>query len=244
MNLTDKIARCVDGLSGSTIIEIGPGPGGLTRSLLKTAKKVVVVEYDERAVRALADLATYYDSRLKVVQADALDTNLLELVPGESPAIVANLPYNIATPLLLGWIKQLSENSTCYKQMLLMFQKEVADRIIAKPGNKSYGRLSVMSQYYCNPSIEFVIPPSAFVPPPKVKSALVKFNLSEDLIDGVSFEALEKVTASAFGQRRKMVKTSLKEFAHYFEQCGISADMRAENITVKQYANLARLCSD
>lgn len=238
-NITDKIARQISDATGKTLIEIGPGPGGLTRSLLKTgAKKVVAVEFDARAVGALEGLKNVADGRLEIVHADALKTNLLELCHGPR-VIVANLPYNIATPLLTGWLKQIHDDQNAYDEMILMFQKEVADRIVTPAGSKGYGRLSVISQWICAPKKVFDLPASAFTPPPKVKSSIVKFfpkSLSED---APNFEAVEAVTQTAFGQRRKMIRSSLKAYLPAIEALSLDPEKRAENLSVGDFLKLA-----
>jgi len=239
-NITDKIARHAGDLSEKTVIEIGPGPGGLTRSLRKAgAKKVIAVEFDERAINALQDLKVASNGRLEIIHSDALKTNLLDLCE-EPRMIVANLPYNIATPLLIGWLQQIRENANAYDEMILMFQKEVGERITAKNGGKTYGRLSVMSQWLCETKKLFDLPPSAFTPPPKIKSSVVKFTpkILED--NAPDFENVEKVTAAAFGQRRKMIRSSLKDYHDILEHCGIDGNLRAENLSPEDFIRLAQ----
>lgn len=241
LNLTDKVARAAGDLSGVTVLEIGPGPGGLTRSLLRAgAKKVIAVEYDPRAVEALEALKTAAEDRLEVVQADALKTDLSSLVPGSPAKIVANLPYNIATPLLIGWLKEIREAPGKYQNLALMFQKEVAERLCARPGTKSYGRLSVLAQWLCDVDMAFDIPPSAFTPPPKVTSTVVQLYPKTLPVDSPDFAKMEKVTAAAFGQRRKMIRTTLKNYAEKLEALGISGELRAENLTIDHYIALAK----
>lgn len=240
-NITDKIVRAAGDLSGVTVIEIGPGPGGLTRSLLQSpARRVIAVEFDERAVRAVQDLTQYSAGRLEVVQGDALETDVPALAAAPR-AIVANLPYNIATPLLTGWLKQLRDDPGAFVSMTLMFQKEVARRIVAPSGGKAYGRLSVIAQWLCDVRKVFDLPPSAFTPPPKVSSSIVQFTPKALPADAPAFAAVEKVTAAAFGQRRKMVRTSLKDYAGHFESLGIAPEARAENLTVDDFVNLAAI---
>jgi 16S rRNA (adenine1518-N6/adenine1519-N6)-dimethyltransferase len=239
-NVTDKIAKLAGDLEDITVFEIGPGPGGLTRSLLKTnAKKIVAIEFDKRAVRALQDLKVHTEDRLEIIQGDALKTNLLELYPAPR-AIAANLPYNIATALLIGWLEQIRNGSGTYESMTLMFQKEVGERITAQVGTKAYGRLSVISQWLCDVKKVYDLPPSAFTPPPKVSSCVMKFTPKKLGRDAPSFEAVGKVTAAAFGQRRKMVRSSLKEFADRLEKLGIDPEKRAENLSVQHFINLAK----
>lgn len=240
LNITDKIAMLAGDLSGVNVFEIGPGPGGLTRSLLKTnAGKVTAIEFDARAVGALQGLKTAAGERLEIVQGDALKTDLTEL--GPSPrAVVANLPYNIATPLLTGWLEQVRGNPGAFKSFTLMFQKEVAERMAAPPGNKTYGRLSIITQWLCDVRIVYELPPSAFTPPPKVSSCVVR--LTPKKLEGQqpSFEEVEKATMAAFNQRRKMIRGSLKDYAHKFEALGIDETLRAENLSVQNFVDLAR----
>lgn len=238
-NVTDKIARCAGGLKGFHVIEVGPGPGGLTRSLLKAgAQKVTAIEFDPRAVGALKHLEEKAAGRLCVLKNDALRFDFMGLQP-RPLKIVANLPYNIATPLLVGWLKDLHECPGIYHSMTLMFQKEVAKRITAAPGNKDYGRLSVLSQWLCQARIMFDLSPAAFTPPPKVKSAIVHFIPKEFACEMPSFEVVEKITAAAFGQRRKMIRSSLSDYREFLEYVGISPDLRAENLSVEEFLKLA-----
>jgi 16S rRNA (adenine1518-N6/adenine1519-N6)-dimethyltransferase len=245
-NITDKIARAAaqpfgGTLAGVQLFEIGPGPGGLTRSLLKLgADKLRAVEFDDRAVRALQGLVAAADGRLEIIQGDAMKTDLaVYMEAGARYAIVANLPYNIATPLLVGWLGQIYECSDMYQSMTLMFQKEVAERIVAAPGTKAYGRLAVLSQWLCACKKMFDLPPNAFTPPPKVKSSIVQFIPRGDADHKCDFTALERVTAAAFGQRRKMVRSSLKDYLPALEALGIDSSLRAENLTVQNYIDIA-----
>ncbi len=241
LNITDKIARAAGDLTGVTVFEIGPGPGGLTRSLLKAgAKKVIAIEFDPRAVNALQELEEFAAGRLQIVQGDALDADLLTLAPTGERVIVANLPYNIATPLLIGWLRQIRDNESAFKTMILMFQREVADRIVGRPDAKTYGRLSVLAQWLCDVESLFSLPPQAFTPPPKVKSSIVRFSPKTLLPDAPEFSAIEAVTAAAFGQRRKMLRSSLKGYAAFFEGCGIDSHLRAENLPVGKFVDLAK----
>ncbi|MGB4107454.1 MAG: 16S rRNA (adenine(1518)-N(6)/adenine(1519)-N(6))-dimethyltransferase RsmA [Alphaproteobacteria bacterium] len=238
MNITDKIAREAGDLSGKTVFEIGPGPGGLTRSLIKSpAAKIIAVEFDPRAVAALQDLKS---ERVEIVQGDALRVNYLELAAAPR-AIVANLPYNIATVLLTNWLKEIHEKPGAYDSMTLMFQKEVAERIVAAPGGKVFGRLSVIAQWICECRICFELPPSAFTPPPKVSSSVVHFVPRKLVADAPDFRSVEKVTAAAFGQRRKMIRGSLKDYAEGLERLGIDPTLRAENLSVENFIELAKL---
>lgn len=238
-NITDKIARSAGDLSECTVFEIGPGPGGLTRSLLHAgAKKVIAVEFDERAVNALQNLKEAAQGQLDVIYADALNTNLLDLADGPR-AIVANLPYNIATPLLVGWLSQIHENENAFERMTLMFQKEVAQRITSPVGEKHYGRLGVLSQWLCDASIAFDLPPSVFSPPPKVTSSVVNFFPKKGLSNKPSFKSVEKVTEAGFGKRRKMIRQSMKEYYPFFEDLDLKETLRAENLEVQDFVNLA-----
>lgn len=240
LNITDKIARAAGNLADATVIEIGPGPGGLTRSLLKAgARRVIAVEYDPRAVAALAELEEFAAGRLQVVQADALQTDPMALVPGEIRVIVANLPYNIATPLLTGWLRQIREQPDSYKTMVLMFQKEVAQRLSARPGTREYGRLSVIAQWLCGVESVFTLPPQAFTPPPKVSSSVVRFTPKILPPDAPAFGAVERVTAAAFQQRRKMLRSSLKAYGETLENLGVDPTLRAEDLTPAQFVSIA-----
>ncbi|MBI3440746.1 MAG: 16S rRNA (adenine(1518)-N(6)/adenine(1519)-N(6))-dimethyltransferase RsmA, partial [Proteobacteria bacterium] len=206
LNLTAKIARAAGDLAGKNVIEIGPGPGGLTRALLDApAGHVYTVERDDRCIQALQELVQAYPERLSIAAADALKVDVEKLCPVPR-VIVANLPYNIATPLLVGWLR----NITSFEGLTLMFQREVAQRITALPRSKEYGRLSVIAQWLTIVERKFDIPPSAFTPQPKVTSTVVHFVPRRDRRDNVSFSVMEKVTAAAFGQRRKMLRQSLK----------------------------------
>ncbi len=239
-NITDKIARLAGDLDGKTVFEIGPGPGGLTRSLLQTnATKIIVVEFDPRAVKALEELKAVYGARLEIIQGDALDMDLTNLAQGPR-AIVANLPYNIATTLLIGWLRQIREIPGAFDSMTLMFQKEVAERIAAKPNTKAYGRLAVISQWLTEPKKVYDLPSSAFTPPPKVSSAVVHFMPKVLAADVPSFDAVGAVTAAAFGQRRKMVRSSLKDYADTFEALGIDPEKRSENLDISHFVAMAR----
>lgn len=243
-NITDKIARFAGlscgGLADKNVVEIGPGPGGLTRSLLKAdAKSLKAIEFDPRAVGALQDLKERSSGRLEILQEDALTVDVTALVDAPR-VIVANLPYNIATPLLIGWLKQLRTDQGHYDSLILMFQKEVAQRICAQVGDKAYGRLAVISQWLCGTKKLFDLSPSAFTPPPKVTSSVVQFVPRALDDDAPSFEALERVTAAAFGQRRKMIRSSLKDYMDAVEACGLNPELRAENLSCDDFIRLAR----
>ncbi|HWM81007.1 MAG TPA: 16S rRNA (adenine(1518)-N(6)/adenine(1519)-N(6))-dimethyltransferase RsmA [Pseudolabrys sp.] len=243
LNLTARIARAAEPLDGTTVLEIGPGPGGLTRALLALgASRVIAVERDDRALAALAEIAAHYPGRLDVVGADALGFDPRAML-GDGPVrIVANLPYNIATPLLIGWLTA-EPWPPWYDRMVLMFQREVAERIVAAPGSKSYGRLSVLAGWRCENRILFDIAPSAFVPPPSVVSSVVQLVPRPAPLD-CRAAILERVTAAAFGQRRKMLRQSLKSLGvdplPLLEQAGIAQTARAEEIPVAGFVALAR----
>lgn len=241
-NITDKIVR----LSGTKMdgvhaVEIGPGPGGLTRAILASpASELVAVEFDSRAVAALQGLISVYgDERFKIVEGDALEIDPRDLVP-QPRAILSNLPYNISTVLLLKWLKHLRADKASYAFMSLMFQKEVGERILAQPSTKAYGRLSVMSQWVCDVKRLFDLPPSAFTPPPKVKSSVLHFVPKELGKDQPQFETMEKMLAAAFGQRRKMIRGSLSDYAAAIEAVGIDPTLRAEDVSVEDYICLAQ----
>ena len=241
LNLTARIAREAGNLRDVNVIEIGPGPGGLTRALLDTdAKKIIAVEKDRRFIQALSLLTDIAQGRFELIEADALETDLTTLCP-KPRAIGANLPYNIATPLLLGWLKQ--ENA--FEHITVMLQKEVALRLIAEPGSDDYGRLSIVTQWLSEPRILFDVPPSAFVPPPKVTSSIVHLTPRRDRDRNVSIEAVEKITAAAFGQRRKMLRKSLQQIwpdpIPVLEKCGIDPTERAERLSLGDFLHLAAL---
>jgi 16S rRNA (adenine1518-N6/adenine1519-N6)-dimethyltransferase len=238
-NLTAKIARQAGDLAGRQVIEIGPGPGGLTRALLDSpAAQVIAVEIDPRAAQAMRDLAEAAAGRLTVIEADALGTDLSLLAPAPRQ-IVANLPYNVATPLLIAWLKQAAK----WERMTLMFQLEVAERIAAAPDSPAYGRLAVLAQWTCATSLLMRIPPSAFTPPPKIYSAVVGFVPKPDQPDPALFVAMERLTAAAFGQRRKMLRGSLRALGGeaLLARAGIAPERRAETLNVAEFEALARL---
>jgi len=234
-NLTARIARVAGDLAQGSVIEVGPGPGGLTRALLDAgAAPIVAVERDPRCVAALAELAAAYPERLQVIEADALEIDLAALAPPPR-RIVANLPYNVATPLLIGWLRGIS----AYAGLTLMFQKEVADRLTAEPGSRAFGRLSVVAQRQCRVQREFNVDARAFVPPPKITSTVVSLAPRPDPLDDASFSALEAVTAAAFGQRRKMLRTTLKPLGLDLAVLGIDPTQRAEDLSVEAFCVLA-----
>lgn len=245
LNLTRRIARAAGPLEGATVLEVGPGPGGLTRALLmEGAGKVIAVERDDRTRPALAEIAAAYPERLEVVEADALKVNWAEIAAqAEGPVkIAANLPYNIATPLLTGWL--LAEPWPPYwSSLTLMFQKEVAQRITASPGSDAYGRLSIISQWRSQGLKLFDISPRAFTPPPKVTSSVVHITPLPEPVHRCQAQVLEKVTAAAFGQRRKMLRSSLKALGGDTEAmiaaAGLKPEMRAEQVDVAGFCRLA-----
>ncbi len=244
MNVTDKIVREAslrdnDEWDGVHAFEIGPGPGGLTRSLLKSnVSGLSAIEFDARAVGALADVVSASNGDLHIIESDALKVDLTALSPAPR-IIVANLPYNIATPLLISWLKQIRADQAAYQSMSLMFQKEVADRIVAKPNTKAYGRLAIISQWLCDVQILYNLPPSAFTPPPKVDSAVVYFRPKSLELGAPDFTAVERVTAAAFNQRRKMIRQSLKAYMPAIEALGLDPQKRAENISVAEFLAIA-----
>ncbi|HTV90123.1 MAG TPA: 16S rRNA (adenine(1518)-N(6)/adenine(1519)-N(6))-dimethyltransferase RsmA [Stellaceae bacterium] len=240
LNLTRRIARSAGPLGNGTTIEIGPGPGGLTRALLdEGAAHVVAIERDPRCLAALTELAAHYPARLQIVDGDALALDPATLA--EPPRrVVANLPYNIATALLLKWLDLIGD----YESLTLMFQREVAERLVAAPRSSAYGRLSVLVQWLCEVRLLFDIPPQAFTPPPKVTSTVVHLTPRPDPLAPADKATLERVTAAAFGQRRKMLRSSLKSLgvpvAPLLAAAGISGSARAEELSVAQFCALAR----
>ena len=248
LNPTGRIARATGPLAGVTVVEVGPGPGGLTRALIhEGAKRVVAIERDERAVAALAEIEAHYPGRLSVIAADAMTFDARAYLgaadaAGTPARIVANLPYNIATALLVSWLTA-EPWPPWYERLVLMFQREVAERIVAAPGSKAYGRLSVLAAWRTVPKILFDIAPSAFVPPPMVTSSLVQLIPRADPLP-CDRAALERVTAAAFGQRRKMLRASLKSLGvdalALLEQAGLDPTARAEDIAVEGFVALAR----
>jgi 16S rRNA (adenine1518-N6/adenine1519-N6)-dimethyltransferase len=239
LNLTAKIARVAGDLTGITAIEIGPGPGGLTRALLDSnAERVIAIERDPRCVAALQTLVARADGRLTLMHADALQIDPAELAPGPK-AIIANLPYNVATPLLIGWLKQAG----AYTSMTLMFQREVALRLAASPRSKEYGRLSVMAQWLTEVELVFDVPAAAFTPPPNVVSSIVRLTPRAMDPNEPSFAAMERVVAAAFAQRRKMLRAGLRAFTPdpiaLLEAAGIDQTSRAEELNVDAFRRLA-----
>jgi 16S rRNA (adenine1518-N6/adenine1519-N6)-dimethyltransferase len=235
-NLLAAIAARAAPLAGLNVVEIGPGPGGLTRALLDSdAAHVTAVEFDARAVRAIEALAAEAEGRLTVIAADALRQDLTVLVPAPR-AVVANLPYNIGTPLLVSWLAQAG----AFSAFTLMFQLEVAERICAAPDTSAYGRLAVLSQWLCETAIVMHIPAAAFAPPPKVDSALVRLIPRPNQPDRTKFRAMEKVTAAAFGQRRKMLRGALKSLGGetLLRAADIDPERRAETLSVPEFVRL------
>jgi 16S rRNA (adenine1518-N6/adenine1519-N6)-dimethyltransferase len=243
LNLTARIARAAGDLSKADVLEVGPGPGGLTRGLLfEGARKVVAVEKDARCLPALAEVAEHYPGRLEVIEGDALEVDLAgRLTP--PVRIVANLPYNVGTELLVRWLSP-PEWPPFWTSLTLMFQREVAERIVAKAGDDAYGRLAILAQWRAQPRIVLDLPPQAFVPPPKVSSAVVHL----DALPGPRFPAdpktLARVTAAAFGQRRKMLRSSLRGLSPNIEAhlaaAGIPPTERAERVPLEGFCALAR----
>ncbi len=243
-NLTARIVRAAGDLNGRSVIEVGPGPGGLTRALLATnAARIVAIELDRRAVAAMTELAgslsaTVDLGRLTVVEADALQVDLPDLVP-KPRQIVANLPYNVASPLLVRWLRQAG----AFEQMTLMFQREVAERIVALPDTEAYGRLSVLAGWICESHIALRLPPAAFVPPPKVWSAVVVLRPRLAQPEPALFATMERLTAAAFGQRRKMLRGALRLLGGeaLLARAGIAPERRAETLSIAEFDRLARL---
>lgn len=236
LNLTSKIARTANDLGNSDIIEVGPGPGGLTRALLaEGARHVYAIERDERCLGALSEIDAAYPGRLTVISGDALDTDLAVL-GAEPRRIISNLPYNVATPLLFNWLA----TAESFAEMILMFQSEVADRLTATPGNKMYGRLAIMAQWRCAVRRIFNVPASAFTPAPKVDSAIVSLVPRPVPLAPATADKLARVTQAAFGQRRKMLRSSLKSLNVDFERLGIDPRNRAEDLSIESFCAIAR----
>lgn len=236
-NLTRRIAKSSGDLSGINIIEIGAGPGGLTRSLLETkALSVVAIERDKKCIGALEELQKYSKNRLSIIEGDALNIDLINLTP-HPRRIIANLPYNIATQLLINWVKQANE----YRGFTLMFQREVAERITAKPNSKSYGRLSIICQWLTDARKLFDIAPSSFFPQPSVTSSVIAMETRKMPLASADMNKLELVTRLAFGQRRKMLRRSLQSIggSDLLLKANIQETFRAEELTVEQYCDLA-----
>lgn len=239
LNLTARIARAAGNLATGTCIEIGPGPGGLTRALLDAGASVIAIEKDKRCREILEELRAAYPDHLETIEADALTIDAAQL--GAAPRrIVANLPYNIGTELLLGWLR----NINAFECLVLMFQSEVAARLTAPADTKAYGRLSVLTQWLCDVEQLFHINPKAFTPPPAVNSTVVRLTPRPEPLAPAKRETLERVTAAAFGQRRKMLRQSLKSLGVDAEAlcrtAGVDPTARAETLSVEQFCALAR----
>ena len=244
LNLTGKIARRAGDLTACDVLEIGPGPGGLTRALLaEGARHVVAIERDARCLPALAEIAAAWPGRLTVLEGDAL---ALDPLPHLTPPVrvVANLPYNVGTELLVRWMTPQSW-PPFWTSLTLMFQKEVAERIVARPGSKAYGRLAILAQWRAEPRIAFEIPPRAFTPPPKVTSAVVQIDRLETPRFPADARVLSRIVALAFGQRRKMLRASLKPLGPdaeaMLEEAGIAPTDRAEQVPLEAFCRLSRI---
>jgi 16S rRNA (adenine1518-N6/adenine1519-N6)-dimethyltransferase len=239
LNLTGKVARQAGDLKDQTVIEVGPGPGGLTRALLAQGANVIAIERDERCLAALQEISDHYQGRLRVIAGDALDTDFSALAGGSNVKIVANLPYNVGTQLLISWL--LSEPwPPFYASLTLMFQREVAERIVARPGSDAYGRLGVLAGWRTEAKITFDVPPQAFTPPPKVTSSVVHLvpRVAPLACDAA---VLGRVTQAAFGQRRKMLRQSIKSLGGepLLAKVGIDPTRRAETLSIEEFVMLA-----
>jgi 16S rRNA (adenine1518-N6/adenine1519-N6)-dimethyltransferase len=241
LNLTAKIARAAGAAEGGTFYEVGPGPGGLTRALLgEGADKVIAVERDARCLPALEEIAAAYPGKLQIISDDALELDEAGILP-RGARIAANLPYNVGTAILIKWLT--TENwPPVWASLTLMFQKEVAQRITAKPGTEHYGRLSVLAQWRCTAKLLFDVNRGAFVPPPSVTSSIVRLEPRAQPLAPCELSDLEKITAASFGQRRKMLRQSLKALGgeSLAEKAGIDPTARPEDLTIEQFAALAR----
>jgi 16S rRNA (adenine1518-N6/adenine1519-N6)-dimethyltransferase len=241
-NVTDRIVREAGDLAGRHVIEVGPGPGGLTRSLLgSSAADITAIELDRRAIGAMTELAAFAGPRLRVIAGDALSVDATTLVPAPRQ-VVANLPYNVASPLLVRWLRQ----AACFERLTLMFQQEVAERICAEADTPAYGRLSVLTQWTCEAHIVMRLPPGAFTPPPKVWSAVVSLAPHATQPEPPVFTRMEALTAAAFGQRRKMLRGSLRKLGGetLLTHAGIAPERRAETLSVPEFDRLVRLLAD
>jgi 16S rRNA (adenine1518-N6/adenine1519-N6)-dimethyltransferase len=242
LNLTARIARAAGPLEDSTIVEIGPGPGGLTRALLAMgARRVIAIERDERVLGALEEISQHYPGRLEIICADAMEFDPRPLLGGGRAKIVANLPYNIATPLLIGWLS-VEPWPPWYETMVLMFQREVAERIVAREDDEAYGRLAILANWRAETKMLFDISPAAFVPQPKVTSSVVRL-VPRAVPLPCDRKTLEQVAAAAFGQRRKMLRQSLKSLgadpARLAAAAGIDSSRRAETVPVSGFVAMA-----
>jgi len=244
LNLTSKIARRAGDLSQCDVLEVGPGPGGLTRALLmEGARKVVAIERDERCLPALAEISAAYPDRLTVLEGDALEVNPMQHL--NAPIrVVANLPYNVGTELLVRWLTP-NDWPPFWQSLTLMFQKEVAQRIVAEPGSKAYGRLSILAQWRSEAKLAFELPPQAFTPPPKVTSAVVHLERLETPRFPANAKDLSRTVSLAFGQRRKMLRASLKSLGGDIEERIRTADIdpttRAEQVSIEEFCRLSRV---
>jgi 16S rRNA (adenine1518-N6/adenine1519-N6)-dimethyltransferase len=243
LNLTARIARAAGPLEDTTVVEIGPGPGGLTRALLALgARHVIAIEHDERAIPALRAISDRYPGRLEIVCTDARTFDPRPYLGNGKAKIVANLPYNIATALLVGWLS-VEPWPPWYEMMVLMFQREVAERIVARENEEAYGRLGVLANWRCETKILFDISPAAFVPPPKVTSSVVRL-VPRPTPEACDRRALEQATAAAFGQRRKMLRQSLKSLpsdpARLAAAAGVDPTRRAETVPISGFVAMAR----
>jgi 16S rRNA (adenine1518-N6/adenine1519-N6)-dimethyltransferase len=239
LNLTAKVARQAGDLDRQTVIEVGPGPGGLTRALLAQGANVIAIERDERCLAALQEVSDHYPGRLRVIAGDALETDFTALADGGQVKIVANLPYNVGTQLLITWL--LSEPwPPFYASLTLMFQREVAERIVARPGSDAYGRLGVLAGWRTEARITFDVPPQAFTPPPKVTSSVVHL-VPRDTPLACDAATLGRVTQAAFGQRRKMLRQSVKSLGGeaLLAKVGIDPTRRAETLSIDEFVALA-----
>jgi 16S rRNA (adenine1518-N6/adenine1519-N6)-dimethyltransferase len=241
-NLTDRIVREAGDLTGRHVIEVGPGPGGLTRSLLASAAATVTaIELDRRAIGAVTELAAISGGRLRVIEGDALSVDTAPLVPPPRQ-VIANLPYNVASPLLIAWLR----HAASFERLTLMFQQEVAERICAAADTPAYGRLSVLTQWTCDARIVMRLPPTAFTPPPKVWSAVVSLTPHATQPDASTFSRMEALTAAAFGQRRKMLRGSLRALGGeaLLARAGINPERRAETLSVAEFDRLVGLTAE
>jgi 16S rRNA (adenine1518-N6/adenine1519-N6)-dimethyltransferase len=238
--LLDRIAAVPGELDGQDVLEIGPGPGGLTRALLRAGANVTAIERDRRCLPALAELGEAFPGQLKVIEGDALEIPLASVMPGPCH-IASNLPYNVGTALLIGWLSG-QDWPPQWRSLTLMFQREVADRIVAGPDSDAYGRLAILSQWRCHARLAMKVHRSAFTPPPKVMSAIVHLTPA-DMPVGIRAARLEAITAAAFGQRRKMLRQSLKGLPGALaalEAVGIDPARRAETLSVEEFLSVAR----
>lgn len=238
--LLARIAAVPGKLAGERVFEVGPGPGGLTRALLHAGAAVVAVERDERCLPALAELGEAFPNKLRIIDGDAMKVDA-QAEAGEGAHIVANLPYNVGTALLIGWL-EADRWTPWWQSATLMFQQEVAERIVAGPGSSAYGRLSVLAQWRSSARLAMKVHRSAFTPPPKVMSAVVHI-VPQDAPEGVDAPLLSRITAAAFGQRRKMLRQSLRGLPGALEalaECGIDSERRAETVSVEDYVRVAR----